>query len=422
MAQIQNTSIWKAILNFRMLSVLVLGFSSGLPLLLVGGTLKIWLARESVDISTIGYFSWVGMAYSLKFIWAPIIDSYQLLRIGRRKGWMILAQLFLTSGFFAMSLLDPKVSLIELAMVSLVVGFFSATQDIVIDAYRREILEDNELGIGSSFAQYGYRVAMLISGGVGVGLINDHSFGFHDLYRVMGIIMLLMMVLTFFVPEPKVVAGLPKTLMDAVIQPIREFLGRDQGLILLSFVFFFKLGDALSGAMLNPFYVQMGFSNQDIGLIAKTVGLASSLIGLFLGGIIIYKMGVLRSLWIFGILQALSTAGFSLIVWTGPQNWALACAVVFEDISAGMGSAAFVAFIASITNKKFTGTQYALLSSLATLGRNFFSGFTGKMVEVLGWSWFFWTCALIALPGLVLLGILSSRSDHQSSNLNDGFH
>lgn len=404
-----RSGFWQALFSRRMLTVLVLGFASGLPLLLTGGTLKIWLAREQVDISTIGYFSWVGMAYSLKFIWAPLVDRFELFRIGRRRSWMILTQVALAGFLWWIARMSPHVSLAFMALLAVIIAFFSATQDIVIDAYRREILPDEELGIGSSFYQYGYRIAMLLSGGVGVGLVGVYlTWG--GLYQLMALLMLGMSVFTWFSPEPKISGIMPKTLFEAVVNPFKEFLTRDQAVLILLFVFFFKLGDALSGAMLNPFYVQAGYSNQDIGVIAKTVGLASSLLGLFIGGAIIYRMGVLRSLWVFGILQALSTAGFSIIVFTGPVNWALAAAVVFEDISAGMGSAAFVAYIASVTDKRFTGTQYALLSSLATLGRNFFSGFTGDMVKSMGWAWFFWACALIAIPGLVLLYVLQKRT------------
>jgi MFS transporter, PAT family, beta-lactamase induction signal transducer AmpG len=410
---------WQSLLSLRMFIVLLLGFASGLPLLLTGGTLKTWLTREQVDISTVGYFGWVGMAYSLKFLWAPLVDRYQIMKLGRRRTWLVLSQLSLAITLWILSQFNPQTSLSYMAILAVVIAFFSATQDIVIDAYRREILPDNELGLGSSFYQYGYRIAMLVSGGVGVGLVGADGFWsltWNGLYQLMAFIMLGCLIFTFFAPEPKAQADAPKTLIDAVVQPLKEFISRDQALLILFFVFSFKLGDALSGSMLSPFYVQAGYSNQEIGLIAKTVGLTSSLLGLFLGGVIIYRMGVLRSLWVFGFLQALSTAGFALITYTGPVKWALALTVVFEDISAGMGSAAFVAYIASVTDKRFTGTQYALLSSLATLGRNFFSGFAGDMVKSMGWAWFFFACALVAIPGMVMLYILQSQTQKQKSS------
>lgn len=390
----------------RLWIVFLYGFSSGLPLLLTGGTLKTWLAREQVDISTIGYFSWVGLAYSLKFLWAPLVDRYHLFFYGRRRSWILATQALIAVLLFQLSSLSPHESLGLMAALAVLIAFFSATQDIAIDAYRREILKDEEMGIGSSLTQYGYRIAMLISGGIGIGLVGSDvvSLSWNGLYAVMGVTMLATILITFFAPEPKGDEHFtPKTLKEAIIEPFHEFFTRDKALFVLSFVFLFKLGDALSAAMLNPFYVAMGYSNADIGVIAKTVGMTSSLLGLFIGGVLMFKLGVLRSLWIFGILQALSTAGFSIITFTGPVQWALAMAVVFEDISSGMGSAAFIAYLSTITDKRFTGTQFALLSSLATIGRNFFSGFTGDMVKSLGWAGFYWVCALIAIPGLVML-------------------
>lgn len=390
----------------KMMILFLLGFSSGLPLLLVGGTLKLWLARENVDLSTIGYFSWVGMAYSLKFLWAPLLDRFSLVGDSRRRSWMMLSQIALAAGFFWMGTLSPRTGLMEMATLAVVIAFFSATQDIAIDAYRREICRDEELGLGATVGIYGYRVAMLVSGGVGVGLVGDGSWqvGWGGLYWIMAVCMLFGFVVTLLSPEPELGKNdKPKSLMEATVQPFLEFLKRDGAVYVLLFVFLFKLGDALGGAMLNPFYAQMGFSNEDIGLIAKTVGLSSSLVGLLLGGLIIMRLGIYPSLWIFGVLQALSTAGFALITFTGPQNWALALTVVFEDVSAGMGNAAFVAFIASVCNRRYTATQFAILSSIATLGRNFFSGFSGNMVNALGWANFFYLCAVIAVPGLLML-------------------
>lgn len=389
----------------KMWIVLLLGFSSGLPYLLTGAVLKTWLAREHVDISTIGYFSWVGMAYSLKFFWAPFVDRYRLLFFGRRRSWILATQVLLAASLFYLSTLNPLTALTQMAITAVIIAFLGATQDIAIDAYRREILEDEEMGLGSALTQYGFRGAMWFTGGVGLGMVGVEGLGLSwgQLYVVMALIMVSTVLVTWFAPEPKDSGNQPATLMSAVIDPFREFFTRDKALTILSFVFLFKLGDSLSAAMLNPYYVEMGYSNLDIAFIAKTVGLASVFVGLALGGLIIFKLGILKSLWIFGILQALSTAGFSIIVFSGPEKWALALAVIFEDISAGMGSAAFIAYLSTITNKKFTGTQFALLSALATLGRNFFSGFSGDMVKSLGWAPFFWTCALIAIPGLVML-------------------
>lgn len=409
-------NILKDLFSKHMLIILLLGFSSGLPLLLTGGTLKTWLAREHVDISTIGYFSWVGMAYSLKFLWSPLLDRFTLFKVGRRRSWMIVTQVALMISIFFLGTLNPLQNLSTMALIAVLIGFFSATQDIAIDAYRRELLSNEELGLGSSLNIYGYRIALLLSGGAGIGLVGSEIWPitWGQLYYLMAGCMIVGIVTTLFAPEPQVDGPPPKTLMSAILDPLAEFLKRPGAWFILLFVFVFKLGDALSGALLNPFYVEMGFSNADIGLIAKTFGLASSLLGLFLGGLIIYYVGIYKSLWIFGVLQGLSTAAFALLTHTGPQAWALATVVVFEDISSGMGSAAFVAFLGALSHKKYTATQYAIFSSIATLGRNFFSGFSGSMVKGLGWGPFFYVCALIAIPGLLMLvGMKKYHSDEK---------
>lgn len=397
--------------------VFLYGFSSGLPLLLTGGTLKTWLAREQVDISTIGYFSWVGLAYSLKFLWAPLLDRYRLFFFGRRRSWILATQIVIALLIFQISQLSPHESLGLMAALAVVIGFFSATQDIAIDAYRREILKDEELGIGSSLTNYGYRIAMYVSGAIGMGFVGSDFFNlsWNGLYVMMGIIMAGTTLITFFAPEPPGEEQFtPKTLKSAVIDSFKEFLTRDKAIAILIFVFLFKLGDALSASLLNPFYVEIGYTNADIAFIAKTVGMAFSIFGLFLGGVLLFKIGILRSLWIFGILQGLSTAGFSLITFTGPEKWALALAVIFEDISSGMGNAAFLAYISTITDKRFTGTQFALLSAIATSGRNIFSGFAGVAVKSIGWAPFFWLCGLIAIPGLFMLWYLQKSQKSKS--------
>ncbi|MEY4615737.1 MAG: hypothetical protein RJB66_697 [Pseudomonadota bacterium] len=398
MSNIQQT-LWK-----RMVVTVLMGFSSGLPLLLTGGTFKMWLAREGIDVKTIGFLSWVGMAYSLKFVWAPLLDRYELTRFGRRRSWLFLTQIALIIAIAFMSTLNPGTTLTPMVITAIMVAFFSSTQDAVIDAFRREFLPEEEMGLGASMTTYGYRVAMLVSGGLGVGLVGDgpNFLSWQQLYLLMAALMGVGFVTTLFIPEPQLTEAPVRTLKEAVIEPFKEFLSRPGALLCLLFVIAFKMGDSLSGQMLNKFYVDVNFTNQQVGYIAKTVGLVSSLFGLFLGGILLTKLKIYRSLILFGILQALSTAFFATLVFTGPQSWALAVAVVFEDLTSGMGSAAFLSFMAQLTNRRFTATQYALLSSFATLGRNFFSGFAGIMVEQLGWAQFFIGCSLIAVPGIFL--------------------
>lgn len=404
--EVTKAPLRKEIFSKKMLVIFLLGFSSGLPFLLTGGTLKIWLAREQVDISTIGYFSWVGLSYSLKFLWAPLLDRFALSKLGRRRSWILTTQIALMASIAAIGLCDPKFSLTNMALLSVLTAFFGATQDIAVDAYRREYLKTEELGFGSSMNMYGYRVAMLISGAIGIGLVGSGSvidLSWGQLYFAMAMLMGVGISATLWAPEPSVEAPPPRSLSAAVIDPFREFLQREGAHVILLFVFLFKLGDALSGAMLTPYYVHVGFQNTDIGLIAKTFGMISSMLGLFLGSTLMYYLGMYRSLWFFGILQGLSTAAFALLEFTGPQNWALAVTVMFEDVSSGMGNAAFIAFLSALTNKRYTATQYAILSSIATLGRNFFAGFSGDMVKGLGWVNFYYTCGVIAIPGLLML-------------------
>ena len=402
---------FRELLRPRLVVLLLLGFSSGLPYLLIAGTLKVWLAREKVDIGVIGYFGWVGLSYSLKFLWSPFLDRYSLTSWGRRRSWMLLGQIAVGAGLVVLSQLNPAENLSLMAMVCIFIGFFSATQDMTIDAYRREICTDEELGIAASMGVFGYRIGMLVSGGLGLSFVIDpdhplakYAISWGQLYLFMAALMTVGIVTTVFAPEPVLdAADRPKTLTAAAVDSFREFLSRDGALFILSFVLFFKFGDAMAGAMLSPFYVQMGYSNADIGLIAKTVGLSSTLVGLFVGGLMMVRLGIYRSLWFFGVLQLLGTLGFSLITFTGPQRWALACTVVFEDVSTGMGTAVFMAFIASVCNRRYTATQFAVLSSVALLGRTFFSGFSGDMVKYLGWANFFYVCGALGLPGLVML-------------------
>lgn len=402
-----------------MLLTLLFGFSSGMPLLLIGGTLKVWLTREGVDIKQIGYYSWVGLAYSFKFLWAPLLDRWVLLGLGRRRSWILFGQLGSALLIAYLGFLDPKTSLGFMALVCVMIGIFSATQDMAVDALRRESLADEEMGVGSTLYQYGYRLAMLVTGGLAVGLVGlqPESLGlggsswnitWTEVYLLMGFLLGLCTLATFFVPEPEIdPSAVPKTLRNAVIDPFKDFWSRPLGVWILLFVFSFKLGDAISGSMLSAFYVQMGYTNQDIAVIAKTYGLISSLVGALLGGSILYYIGTKSALWIFGILQAVSTAAFAVIPMLGPEKWALASVVIFEDLTSAMGTSAFLAFISMTTNKRYTSTQFALLSSLAGVGRNVLSGFAGHFVAALGWSVFFVSCAFVAIPGLILLWKLS---------------
>ncbi|MBC7741715.1 MAG: AmpG family muropeptide MFS transporter [Bdellovibrionaceae bacterium] len=410
---IDNRPLWKKVLNKKMLIIFVLGFASGLPLVLVGATLKQWLAQDKIDIKTIGFFSWVGLAYSFKYLWSPLLDRYFSEKIGRRKTWMLLSQWGLVAGICMMGAQNPVNNLVTLAGWAVFVAFMSATQDIAIDAYRREFLTNEEIGLGSSMGIYGYRIAMMVAGGVAVSFVADsevlgNRISWNQLYFIMAGLMALCSLATFFVPEPERDIA-PRTILEAVIEPFIEFFKRPGAWAIILFVFCYKLGDQIALSLLTPFYKDMGYLNAEIGVITKTFGLFSSLAGLFVGGLAIFKFGIRKCLWAFGILQGISTASFALVVYTGPQIWSLATTVLFEDFATGMGTAALTAYIATSTSRKFTATQLALLTSVATLGRTVFSGFSGVLQNTVGWASFFYIGGLLSLPGLALLYWLDKK-------------
>jgi len=384
-----------------MLVAFLMGFSCGVPLLLTLSVLQAWMKEEGVDLSVIGLFSLVGLPYTLKFLWSPILDRFSLPLFGRRRGWLLLFQILLMLAIAGLGLSHPAQNPWLVAGAAFLVTFFSASQDIVVDAYRREDLSDNELGLGSSLYVNGYRVGMLLAGSGGL-ILADH-FSFRDVYLFMAASMLIGIITTLLCREPEVAEGTPKTFKEAVIQPFVEYLSRDSALLILLFILFYKIGDQMATTMTTPFYLDIGFTKTQIGAVAKLFGFWATIGGGLLGGIMLLRLGIFRSLWIFGILQAVSTAGFSLLAMLGASLPLLAGVICFENLTGGMGTAAYVAYMASITNKKFTATQYALLSSLMGIPRVLASAPTGYMAKLMGWPLFFACCALVAVPGLILL-------------------
>ncbi len=395
------TPVLKSLLSGRMLVALLMGFSSGLPLLLTGSVLQAWMTEEGVDLGTIGLFALVGLPYTLKFLWAPLVDRFCLPFFGRRRGWLILIQVLLMVSISALGWTQPASSPLLVAVAAWLLTFFSASQDIVIDAYRREALSDRELGLGASLYVNGYRVGMLLASGGGLILADLISFTL--VYQFMALFMLVGIVTTLLAPEPDAHAGSPTTLQQAVVQPFVDYFRRPDALLILLFILLYKLGDTMASHMTTPFYLDIGFSKTEIGAVVKLFGFWATIIGSIVGGVIILRTGIYRALWGFGVLQALSTAGFALLAQVGYSLPWLAGVIAFENLSAGMGTAAFVAFMASLTNRKFTATQYALLSSLMGVPRVIVAAPTGYFAEWLGWTVFFSACALIAIPGLVLL-------------------
>jgi PAT family beta-lactamase induction signal transducer AmpG len=390
----------KTVFSRRMLVALIMGFACGLPLLLTKGVLQAWMTKENIDLSIIGLTSLLAIPYSIKFIWAPFFDRFTLSFLGRRRGWLLVAQIALMASIAFMGFSNPLISPLMLVIASLMVTFFSASQDIIVDAYRREDLADEELGLGSALYVLGYRVGMLLSSGGGL-IMADHM-SFNAVYFIIAACMLPAVFTTLLTPEPYVTAK-PDTIKEAIIDPLVEYFRRRESLWILLFILMYKIGDIMASNITTPFYIDTGFTLTEIGTITKLLGFWAIIAGASIGGIIMLRLGINRSLWVFGFFQAISTAGFAVLAHIGYSIPVLAAVIGFENLSGGMGTAAFMAFMASITNKKFTATQYALLTSFMAFGRDVLSAPTGFLVKYMGWENFFIACALIAIPGMLLL-------------------
>ena len=391
-----------AIFSGRMLVALLMGFASGLPLLLTGSVLQAWLKDGGIDIRAIGLFALVGLPYTLKFLWSPLFDRYTPPLLGRRRGWLLASQAAIAAALIALSFTQPSPDhLVPIAAAALMVSFFSASQDIVVDAYRRETLREQELGLGSALYVNGYRVGMLLAGGGGLILADQLSFPV--MYRMMAGFMLAATAVTLLAPEPPLPEGRPRTLTEAVVLPFKDYFTRDGAWLALAFILLYKLGDTMASAITTPFYLDLGYSKTEIGAVVKLFGFWATIAGGTLGGIWIMRIGMTRALWIFGFGQMASTFGFAILAMVTPSAAALATVVAVENFTAGLGTAAFVGFMAALTDRRFTATQYALLSSLMGVPRVLAAAPTGWLAAWLGWAGFFVFCALIAIPGLVLL-------------------
>ncbi len=387
-----------------MLICIFTGFSSGLPLYLLIQLLPAWLRSEQVDLKAIGFFALIQLPYNWKFLWSPLLDRYAIPLLGRRRGWMLVTQILLLLSIPAFGMFHPKLDLWTIAYLATAIAFFSASQDIVLDAYRREILSDKELGLGSSVHVNAYRVAGLVPGAL--SLILADFLPWSTVFLLTALFMLPGMLMTIFVTEPKIIGTLPKTLREAVVEPFREFIqrnGLNNALLVLAFIFFYKLGDSMATALATPFYLDMGFTKTEIGLIAKNAGLWPSIIGGLIGGIWMVKIGINRALWLFGFVQWFSILGFAVLTQFPQDKIALGLAISFEAVGVGLGTVAFVAFIARTTNPAYTATQFALFTSLAALPRTVINSFAGVIVENIGWLNFYWLCMFLAVPGMLLL-------------------
>jgi PAT family beta-lactamase induction signal transducer AmpG len=394
----------QAIFNRRMLICVFTGFSSGLPLFILINLVPAWLRSEQVDLKAIGLFALIQMPFTWKFIWSPLMDRFVWPMLGRRRGWMLLTQLLLLLSVPMFPWFEPKFEIWSIASLAFAVAFFSASQDVVIDAFRREILNDQELGLGTSVHVNAYKIAGLIPGSLSL-ILADH-LPWSSVFLITALFMLPGIFMTLLVSEPKLAGSAPKTLREAVVEPFHEFITRAgwrSALLILAFIFLYKLGDSMATALATPFYLDMGFSKSEIGLIAKNAGLWPSVIGGLVGGLWMVRLGINRALWLFGAVQLLAIFGFALLAQAGHDRAVLALVIGFEALGVGLGTAAFTAFIARTTHPLYTATQFALFTSLAAVPRTFFNAATGFMVEKLGWMNFFLVCALLAIPGMLLL-------------------
>ncbi|MFC1850260.1 MFS transporter [candidate division CSSED10-310 bacterium] len=387
--------------NSRVLSVLGLGFSSGLPLALTGATLQAWMVTEAVDLRVIGIFSLVALPYTLKILWAPLMDRYTPSLLGRRRGWILITQIMLGGAIAFLALTSPGSMPVAVAVLALLVSFFSASQDIVVDAYRTDVLRPHELGAGAATAVLGYRLAMLTSGALAM-ILSDH-LSWHAVYSIMAALMLFNVLFTILAPEPTDQVVPPKSIQEAVWGPLSAYFSRSGAVAMLLFIVLFKLGDVIAAAMTTPFLLDLGFNRTEVGAVYKAFGLASTIFGALAGGAIMARIGLNRSLWIFAILQAVSNLTFTFLALVGKSYPIMVGAVAIENICGGMGTAGFVAFLMSLCDKRFTATQYALLTSLMGLTRVLAGVPTGFMVQAFGWSLFYTISVIGALPAILLL-------------------
>ncbi|MFZ7203406.1 AmpG family muropeptide MFS transporter [Avibacterium avium] len=409
-----QSNLLSQIFSRNMLICVFTGFSSGLPLYVLVSLLPIWLRAENVDLKTLGYFTLIMLPFSWKFIWAPLLDRFVPPFLGRRRGWMLISQILLLISLALFGFLDPskQFGLSLIAALGVLCAFFSATQDIVLDAYRREILTDNELGLGNSIHVNAYRIAGLVPGSLSL-ILADH-FPWQTVFIITALFMLPGILMCLFLStEPNIALKKHRTLKENVIEPFSEFFQRKgvwSALGILMFIFLYKLGDSMATALISPFYLDMGFSKTEIGLVVKNASLWPMVVASIIGGIAMLKIGINRALWLFGLVQIITILGFAWLAQQGPFEtvdsralWSLSLVVAAEYIGIGLGTAAFVAFMARETNPLYTATQLALFTSLAALPRATLNTQAGALIDWLGYYDYFWLCFWLAIPGMLCL-------------------
>ncbi len=388
----------------KMAVLLALGFSSGLPLFLTSRTLQAWMTKAEVDLTTIGLFSMVALPYSLKFLWAPILDRYVPPFLGRRRGWLVITQLLLLVSIAAMSFHDPRLGLQALAINALLLAFFSASQDIAVDAYRADVLQEREMGAGAAAYVMGYRIALIVTGSL--ALVFADRMSWPAVYLLLSAFMLVGIFTAFLAPEPVLKDAPPQSLAEAVALPFKEFFQRRgvlSGAIVLLFIVLYKYADGLAGNMATPFLLQTGFSQTEIGVVLGGVGIAATIVGVVAAGGIIARLGINKSLWIFAVLQAASNLAYYVLALIGNERSAMIVTILIENFCVGLVTAGMLAFMMSVTNKRFSATQFALLSSLAAASRDVLVAPAGKLADTLGWPGFFLLSVAAIIPAMLLL-------------------
>jgi MFS transporter, PAT family, beta-lactamase induction signal transducer AmpG len=395
----------------KMAVLVFLGFSSGLPFYLTSKTLQAWMTTAKVDLATIGFFSLVTLPYSLKFIWAPVMDRYVPPFLGRRRGWVLITQVLLLLVIAAMSLHDPRTGLRMLAVNAIAIAFFSASQDISLDAYRTDVLETREMGAGAAVFVMGYRIAMITTGALAFFLADRMSW--NTVYVLIALLMVIGIATTFIAPEPVLRDAPPKTLAEAVVLPFADFFQRAgvlRALLVLLFIVVYKYSDSLAGSMTTPFLLQAGFSQSEVGAVFLGAGVIATIVGVIVAGAAIGKFGINRSLWMFVVFQGLSNLTYYGLSLAEKSHALMVTAVITENFGLGLVTGAMTAYLMSMCNKRFTATQFALLSSLMAASRDILVAPAGKIIEAVGWPSFFLITVAMAIPPLVLLPFIAPWS------------
>ncbi|MGB1191341.1 MAG: AmpG family muropeptide MFS transporter [Pseudomonadales bacterium] len=403
-ANAKSPSLKQQLLTRRMLICIFTGFSSGLPLYVIYQLIPLWLRDQGVGLAEIGFFALVGVPYTWKFIWSPLMDRFSLPMLGHRRGWMLLTQILLLLAIASIGFLDPEKSIWTIAYLAAGIAFFSASQDIVLDAYRRELLDESQLGTGNTLHIQAYRIAGLVPGALAPILSDFIPWSW--VFVIVAGFMLVGVTLTLSVKELTRPQGTPRTIREAAIDPFKEFISRrglSSALTVLAFMLLYKLGDSMATALSYPFYYDLGFSKSEIGLIAKTAALWSAIAGGFIAIPIMARLGINKCLWLFGVVQIVSILGFWVLAQSGPDKTLLAVVISFEYLGVGLGTAGFTAYIARETSIQFAATQFALLTAITALPRTFANALTGVIVDHVGWEQFFLLCTLLAIPGMLLL-------------------